>query len=240
MDSPWKWSQECEQSFVKAKKALSSSKVPVHYNPDYPLKLAADASQYGVGAVISHTLQDGSEHPIAFASKTINPSEFNYAQIEEALALISGVRKFHKYLFGQRFTLVTDHKPLTVILGPKKSIPPLAPARLQRWAVLLSVYQYNIELCPTKEHCNADGLSCLPRPETTPVDTEGAVFNVSQMESLPISVSQLKQSTRTGPILTRVCHFTKVGWPKQYPAYLKPFANRQLSYQWKQIVCYYV
>ena len=50
-DSPWRWSQECEQSFVKVKKTLSSSEVLVHYNPDYPLMLAADASQYGVGAV---------------------------------------------------------------------------------------------------------------------------------------------------------------------------------------------
>ena len=105
--------------------------------------------------------------------------------------------------------MVTDHKPPTVILGPKKSIPPLAAARLLRWPVLLSAYQYNIEFCPTKEHCNADGLSHLPRPETTPVDTEGAVFNVSQMESLPISVNQLRQSTHTDPILS------KVAWPKQ-------------------------
>ena len=82
--------------------------------------------------------------------------------MKEALALIYGVRKFHQYLFGQRFTLVTDHEPPTVILGPKKSIPPLAAARLLRWPVLLSAYQYNIEFCPTKEHCNADGLSHLP------------------------------------------------------------------------------
>ena len=226
-DSLWRWSQECKQSFVKAKIALSSSEVLVHYNPDYPLKLAADASQYGVGNVMPHTLPNGSEHPIVFASRTLNPSEFNYAQIEkEALALIYGVRKFHQYLYGRIFTLVTDRKPLTVILGQKTSIPPLAAACLQRWAVLLSAYQYDIEFRPTKEHCKADGLSRLPRPETVPVDTDGAVFNVSQMESLPISENQLRQSTRTDPMLSKVCHFTKVGWPKQYPVYLKPFANR--------------
>ena len=136
------WSQECEQSFLKVKKAFSSSEVLVHYNPDYPLKLAADGSQYGVGAVISHTLPDGSEYPIAFASRTLNPSEFSYAQIEkEALALIYGVHTFHQYLFGRRFTLVTDHKPLTVILGLKKN----STISCCTSAVFLSVYQYNIE-----------------------------------------------------------------------------------------------
>ena len=185
------------------------SEVLVHYNLDCPLKLAADASQYCVGAIISHTLPDGSEYPIAFASRTLNLSEFNYAQIEkEPLALIYGVPKFHKYLYGWRFTLVTDHKPLTVILEPKKSIPPLPAARLQRWAVLLSAYQYNIEFHPAKEHCNVDQLSHLYEPKTVPV-VQIVQFLMSVKWNL--SMRQLRQSIRTDPMLSKVCHFTKVG-----------------------------
>ena len=86
-------------------------------------------------------MPDGSERPIAFASYTLSTSEHNYAQLEkEALSLIFGVKKFHQYLYGRRFTIITDHKPLTAILGAKKGIPSLAAARLQRWAVLLSAY----------------------------------------------------------------------------------------------------
>ena len=103
---------------------------------------------------------DGSERPIAYASRTLTTAEKNYPQIErEALSLVYGIRKFHQYLYGGKFVLVTDHKPLTTLLGPKKSIPPLVAARLQRWALLLSAYSYEIEWKPTREHANADGLS---------------------------------------------------------------------------------
>ena len=90
-------------------------------------------------------------------------NEQNYVQVEkEALSLIFGVQNFHQYIYGREFTLVTDHHPLTTIFGPRKEVPPLAAARLQRWALLLSAYRYNIEFKPTLAHANADGLSRLP------------------------------------------------------------------------------
>ena len=82
--------------------------------------------------MISHVYPDGSERPIAFASRTLSSSEKNYAHIEkEALTLVYGVRHFHQYLYGRHFTLVTDHRPLMTILSLKRGIPSLAAARLQ-------------------------------------------------------------------------------------------------------------
>ena len=63
---------------------------------------------------------------------------------------IFGIKKFHQYLYGRKFTLVTDHKPLTTILGPKKGIPVVAASRLQRWAMLwqhiLTIYSIGLHM----------------------------------------------------------------------------------------------
>ena len=85
----WKWTQECAEAFGQAKQSLSSEPVLAHYNPQLPLRLAGDASCYGIGAVLSHQYPDGNERPIAYASRTLQPSERKYAQIErEALSLV--------------------------------------------------------------------------------------------------------------------------------------------------------
>ena len=81
-DGVWKWSGECQCSFNKAKENLASSDVLIEYNPALPIRLAADASAYGIGAVIAHVLPDGSERPVAFASRTLSASERNYTQVE--------------------------------------------------------------------------------------------------------------------------------------------------------------
>ena len=157
---------------------------------------------------------------IAFASRTLSSSEQNYSQIEkEALSLIFGVKKFHEYLYGRRFTLITDHKPLTTILGPKDGVLPLAAARLQRWALLLSAYEYTLEYRPTAQHGNADGLSRLPLTATTDavsttVDCDIIVWHKSM---------QLQKATRQDPTLSQVITFTKKGWPSSVPEGLKPF-----------------
>ena len=83
-----------------------------------------------------------------------------------------GVKKFHQYLYGWKFTLVTDHKPLMAILGPNKGIPSLAAARLQCRTVLLSGYICEIQLKSMKPHGNADGPSGLPLKEQSGLSRE--------------------------------------------------------------------
>lgn len=134
--------------------------------------------------MLSHVINDGTERPIAFASRTLTETEQKYAQIDkEALSIIWGVKKFHMYLFGRPFTLYTDHQPLTSIFHPRKSIPVVTAARLQRYALFLAGYDYSIQYKNTKVHSNADGLSRLPlvteAKDEEVVDPVG-VFNLMQ------------------------------------------------------------
>ena len=115
----WVWSKKCEEAFQAIKDMLSSNQVLAHYDPTLPLSLAADASVYDVGAMISHKYADGGERPIAYASRTLTPAEQKYAQVEkEALALVFGVNRFHQYLYGRQSTnnrpQAPDHHPGSV------------------------------------------------------------------------------------------------------------------------------
>ncbi len=212
-DTEWKWTAQTDAAFKECKSLLSSDRVLVHYDMKREITLACDASSYGIGCVISHIMDDGSERPIAYGSRTLTASEKNYAQIEkEALSIIFGVKKFHKYLYGRKFTLITDHKPLTTLFGPKTGVPTLAATRLQRWSLILMAHDYDIQYRKSADHSNADGLSRLPWEDST-FATEAAVNYFSQVEDLPVSAKEIAEATRKDPILSRVWEYTAQGWP---------------------------
>ncbi|CAH8680112.1 unnamed protein product [Schistosoma rodhaini] len=124
-NSTWNWTKECDTAFCKLKSIISSKLLLTHYDPCMPIIVAADVSAYGLGAVISHQFPDASENAIMRASRTLIPAEKKYSQIEEeTLALVFAVRRFHKYLYGRRFTLLTDHKPLLAISGRSLAYQP--------------------------------------------------------------------------------------------------------------------
>ena len=116
-DVEWKWGDAQTQSFDASKDLLTSEKCLTHFDSTLDLTLACDASAYGLGAVLSHRMPDGTERPIAYSSRTLTASERNYSQLEkEGLACIFGIKKFHDHVFGRTFELVTDHKPLLGLL----------------------------------------------------------------------------------------------------------------------------
>ncbi|XP_068140344.1 uncharacterized protein [Drosophila tropicalis] len=123
-NAPWVWAHKHQDAFMNLKNLVTSQNVLMHFDSKLPVSLTCDASPYGIGAVLSHKLQDGSEKPIAFYSRTLSKTERNYSQIDrEAVGLIAGVNKFHNYLYGRSFTLVTDHRPLLGIFTTAKATP---------------------------------------------------------------------------------------------------------------------
>jgi hypothetical protein len=156
-DVIWKWSEQEQTSFDLLKLKLTNT--PLLQYPDFskPFILTTDASGYAIGAILSQgTL--GQDQPIAYASRTLNQAELNYATAEkEFLAIVWACKHFRPYLLGRKFTIVTDHKGLTWIFNVKDP-----SSRLIRWKLLLEEYDYEILYRAGKHNGNADSLSRYP------------------------------------------------------------------------------
>ena len=112
-------------------------------------------------------MDDGSERPIAYTSRSLSSTEQRYSQLDkEGLAIIFCVKKFHQFLQGRSFVIYSDHQPLKYLFDSNRPTPVLASGRIQRWALMLGSYQYVIQYRPGTKMGNADGLSRLPLPES--------------------------------------------------------------------------
>ena len=203
---------------------LTNNTVLAHFDPSCPVGISCDASESGVGAVLFHRYKDNSERPIANASKTLTDAQKRYPQIQkEALSIIFALKKYHQFLYGRPFILVTDRKPLISMFGPNTATPMLAANRLARWSLMLSQYDYTIEYRSTKQHGNADALSRLPvGPDLSFDGEEGnndvdtvCTIRVINSQLQPHSRNQLKDATNRDPVLSEVKRYVREGWPQK-------------------------
>ena len=151
------WNDEQNAAFKILRNALCSQ--PVLQYPDFtrPFLVTTDASGYAIGGVLSQG-DIGSDLPIAYTSRLLNDAEKNYSTIEkELLAIVYCVGHFRPYLYGQKFTLITDHKPLVWLHSVKDPT-----SRLVRWRLKLAEYEYEVIYKAGKKNANADALSRNP------------------------------------------------------------------------------
>ncbi|XP_059059434.1 uncharacterized protein K02A2.6-like [Achroia grisella] len=231
-DILWEWGKRQQYAFDKVKRRLSETAALCHYEPEAALIVTCDASARGLGAVLAQRTADG-ERPVMFASRALTPAELNYSQIQkEALAIVFAVKKFHQYLYGRPFKLRTDHKPLVTIFGPQHGIPSMTASRLQRWALILTAYDFDIEYVRSSENV-ADALSRMIMTYKEIGSGDGQecpeqTYLHFASEALLLDYNQLKIETARDSTLSRVLSYLKDGWPSEVEIKeLKPFFNRR-------------
>lgn len=159
-DVEWSWTKTEQIAFEKLKNTVADATMLSHFHEDWPIIVAADASNYGIGGVLCHVNPDGVEVPIAHYARSLTATEQKYSQIEkEGLALIFTIKKAHKFIFGRKFKLQTDHQPLLAIFGSKKDLPVHSQNRLVRWATTLMSYDFDLSYVSTSKFAKADWLS---------------------------------------------------------------------------------
>jgi len=180
VDQEWMWGPDQERAFESLKKALGSA--PVLRRPDArrPFQLHTDWSMLGIGAVLTQKDDDGKEYVIAYASRSNNDAEAKYSSYEgECLATVWAVAHFRPYLYGQSFTLVTDHQPLKWLMESDK-----LTGKLARWALLLQEYDFQVVHKAGLQNLDADGLS--RNPSLVEEDLTGARWHgTSDQEAVP-------------------------------------------------------
>lgn len=209
------WDFKCDEAFKQCKEKILNANVLTFYDPKQPIVISTDASSYGLGGVISHVI-NGTEKPIWFTSFSLNHAQKSYPIIHlEALAVVSTVKKFHKFIFGQHFTIFTDHKPLLGIFG-KTGQNSISVTRLQRYVMELSIYDYTIEYRPANKMANADFCSRFPLEVEVPKSLENQYvksLNVSQ--EMPLDYTAVARETKTDLYLQQILAFMKNGWPER-------------------------
>lgn len=230
-DAIWNWNKKCQKSFDKIRDILSSTECLAHYDPEIELNLTVDASDYGLGAILSHVYESGEEKPIAFASRTLSEAEKKYSQLDkEATAIIFGVKKFYEYVYGRDFNLLCDHKPLISIFGPKGGIPQMRANRLQRYALFLAGFQYNLKYVKSERN-TADFLSRLPLSNVEDCDSNDDVVNylnyISENEHVPIDCNLVINESKKDSILRKVFKYAMKGWPQKLSDELKIYARHK-------------
>ena len=229
--SHWIWGEPQRRAFDAIKNALCSSPILALFDPNRETEVAADASSFGLGAVLRQKQSNEEWQPIAYISRAMTPTEQRYAQIEkEALALTWACERFADYLVGMSFQIRTDHKPL-VPLFSSKSLDEL-PLRIQRFRMRMMRFDFSISHTPGKELVTADALSRAPVSKASSDDLqknhETQAYIDVVYNSLPATerrIQEIEKQQRQDEVCKQLIAYCKNGWPDKdvIPEPVKPY-----------------
>ena len=221
-DNDFTWGPPQQQAFEDVKAEVSSNRVLALYDPNRDTCVSADASSYGIGAVMSQRQEDSSWKPVSFQSRSLTETEKRYAQIEkEALAITWACDRFADYLIGRQFLIQTDHKPLVPILSTKDLAD--LPPRVLRFRLRLARFSYAIEHIPGKELIIPDMLSrapAVPVCDTLPdISKEADGYLSFVVSGLPASDQRLEEfrmKQDDDDVVAVLKQYTRDGWPPSH------------------------
>ena len=172
-NAPFEWTAACQKSFDDLRKCLASAPILAYPDHSKPFLLDTDASDVGIGAVLSQIQDNGSEGVIAYASRSLSRQEQKYCVTrKELLAVVEFTHHFRPYLLGKKFTLRTDHSSLIWMQNFKEP-----EGQLARWLEKLQEYDFSILHRQGSRHSNADALSRIPCRQCGRGDLCGKIFD---------------------------------------------------------------
>ena len=212
-NNTWDWTWEHHNEWLNLKKMVTKSPVLVHYNPNKPTKVSADASRHALGAVLLQ-LEDNGWKPVAYASRSLSTAEQKYAQIElELLAICFGNNKFSQFLLGKRFLVESDHKPLITLFNKDLHACPL---RAQRLMLNVQRFDFDIQFVPGKFLYTADVLSRFVKNDNfKEVNNVEVNFSENLIGSMHVNMkAELRNATNNDEILSELIKCIIGGWPR--------------------------
>ena len=213
----FKWTSEHQKSFQAIKSALTSKTVMAYFDKGKATQLVTDASPTGLSAILSQTtLHQDDRKIVAYISRALTDVERRYSQTErEALAIVWAMERLHIYLYGGHFTLLTDCKPIQMILNNPISKP---PARIERWNLRIQDFDFDIQYIKGP-HNPSDFLSRHPivakaLPDTEFEDTATRYLNFIIEHTVPkaMTLEEIKLATTsdsTMQYLTKLIQFNQ-------------------------------
>ena len=232
-NAQWTWTDNHQRRFDLLKRRVAEPPILAHFDVNFETVVTCDASAVAIGATLSQRL-NGVEHPVAFASRTLSDAERRYSASErEALACMWACEHWHFYLYGRRFTLVTDHQALKTLLTTGGTGH--RPLRLHRWADRLQQYSYDMEFKPGRLNVVADCLSrsydakpasipSIVGPDASDDDEAESSYMIQtifgQLATSVVTMHQVAEATAADEELLNVLNLITAGWPssdKQLP-----------------------